>query len=135
MTSWVALTYHKPLTATFCSHRLCQRGHITLLICHVAHITMLPEDHVIPQVGSSQRKSPICHVWSSQFSMCHMTSHDHMIRGSSDIMGNLIIFPHHKLPPCQVWQPRVLRERRYFVFNLSRQPMRPRSQRIIGHYG
>ena len=46
-----------------------------------------------------------------------------------------VSFPHHKLPLCQVWWPSALQNRRYFVFNLSRDLMWPSCHRVMWHYG
>ena len=58
-----------------------------------------------------------------------------MITWLDDHLALWVSFPHHNLPLCQVWWPSVLRKRRYFVFNLSRDIMWPRSHRFMWHYG
>ena len=57
----------------------------------------------------------------------------YVIKWSEDHLTLWVIFPHHKLPFCQVWWPSTLRKRRYFVFNLSRDLMWPRGHRIMWH--
>ena len=71
-----------------------------------------------------------CRRGEIKFSIFHVTSRDHVIRGSL-----WLSFSHHKWPPCQVWWPLALQRRRYFVFNMSHDLMWPRGQRIMWHYG
>ena len=68
-----------------------------------------------------------CRRGDIKVSICHVTSRDHVIRESSDIMDE---FPHHKSPLCQIWWPSVLQKMRYFVFNLSGDLLWPRGQRV-----
>ena len=71
-----------------------------------------------------------CRRGEIKFSISHVTSGDHVIRGSL-----WVSFSHHNWPLCQVWWPLAFQRRRYFVFNLSRNLMWPRGQRVMWHYG
>ena len=59
----------------------------------------------------------------------------HAIAWSEDNLTLWVSFPYHKLPLCQVWWPSTLWKRKYFVFNFSRDLMRPNCHRVMWHYG
>ena len=65
-----------------------------------------------------------------KFSMCHVTSRDHVTRGSWSVC-----FPHHQSPLWQVCWQLALHKRRYFVLNLSQDLMPSRGERVVWHYG
>ena len=107
--------------AKFHGQRSCQRGYVTLLVCHMItiphHVDRGSCDSISPQSAMFGGYRP-CGRGNFKFSICHRTSLDHVVRGSS-----WVSFPHHKSPLWQVYWPLASQKRRYFVFNLSRDLM------------
>ena len=63
-------------TCQFHGHKPCQRGYATLLVCPVK-----THHHVV---------RGLCDSIGSCDSICHVTSRDYAMRGSSDIMGEFL---------------------------------------------
>ena len=104
MPSCVSLVLH---TCQVCGYRLCQRGYITLLICHVNI-----HDHVVRKLCDSiggfhspQVNVPclvVIRIAEEETLSFHLSGDPTWSRGQRDMCHYGFSSPHHKLFPCQV---------------------------------
>ena len=114
-------------------HRPCQRGCVTLLLCHVTTHHQVVRGSCNSIVGFFSRQVPNLPCLRKErykFSIFPVTSRDHVIRRLL-----WVSCPGHKPSLCQVWWPLALQKRRYFAFDLSLDLMWLRDQRVMWHCG
>ena len=115
--------------AKFRSHRSCQRGYATLLLCHVTtqHHFFRETYESIGRFFKPEATNLSCWVvkdlTTGEILSFELVTWPHMITWSESHLTWRVSFSYHKSPPCQVSWPWVLEKRGYFVLILSRNLM------------
>ena len=100
------------------------------------HVITRSEVHLTLRVSFSHHKSPPCQVLFCRrgdilFLFCHVTSCNHVVRGSCDIM---VEFSSLQVTILQSWWSQALFKGKYFVFILSCDLTWLSGQKVTWHY-